>query len=131
MSTPHTLIELSIKSYHKMKDHMIELGRNSIGACDKTPVLWYENFKLGKNVRTIKKKGANMPFNGYLKEIKMNEMKGKYLAITCNKLDTSNNSNVFLVNNYAAKEGEVRINKSGKVLLFYCVDDSQRNITGW
>ena len=72
-----------------------------------------------------------MPLNGCLKEIKIDEMEGKYLAITCQKKDIMDNTNVFIVNDYAAKEGEAEANKSGRVLLLYCVHDHQRHYTGW
>ena len=39
ISTPHTLIELSNKSYHRMKDNIIELGANSVGTYDGSDVL--------------------------------------------------------------------------------------------
>ena len=75
--TPHTLIGLSNKSYARMKDNMIELGDNSIGSCDGTTVEWYHSFIFSSNICTHKIKRAGMPLNGCLKEIKVDDIKGK------------------------------------------------------
>ena len=58
ISSPHTLIELSNKTYLRMKDNIIELGANSVGTCEGSDVLWHDRFTFGKNVITTKKKNA-------------------------------------------------------------------------
>ena len=54
---PHTLIELSNKSYVNVKDNMIELGSTSVGLCDGSLIQWYDKFYFGGNILTGKQKG--------------------------------------------------------------------------
>ena len=128
ISSLRTLIELLNKNYLRMKDNIIDVGANTVGTYECSDVLWYDRFTFGENVITTKKKNANMPLNGCLKEIKIEEMKGKYVAITCQKKDIMNNKDVFIVNDYAIEKGDDEASKSGRVLLLYCVHDHQKTI---
>ena len=63
----------------------------------------------------------------YLREVKIKEMKAKYFAITCNKFDLMEEIYLIFNTDYTSNEDQIEQNKSGKILLFYCVFDNLKN----
>ena len=130
-SMPHTLIEMSYNEYVSMKDNSIHLEGAALGTCDGNEVQWYRKFTCGANVITAKIKKADMPNNACLKDIKIGEMKGKYLLITCNKSEYEMDKSIYIINSTRCNNDNYDKKMSGKLLLMYCIDQYQKHCTGW
>ena len=72
-----------------------------------------------------------MPSNGSLEDIKIGEMKGKYLCITCDKSEFEGNTSIFIISSQCCENNQYKREMSGKLLLMYCVDEYQQYCTGW
>ena len=130
-ASPHTVIELSCTEYNAMKDNSIHVEGAALGTCDGNDVQWYSKFKCGPNIITGKVKRSGMPNNGCLKDVKLGEMKGKYFIITCDKKEFNCDTSIFIISSQWCDCNKYNREMSGKLLLMYCVDDHQKNCTGW
>ena len=130
MKSPHCVIELSSKTWQTLKDNSIHLEGMLTGKRNEKNVKWYSTYECGRNIKLCKKKGAGMPDNGSLKEIKISEMKKKFFIITCNKAEVIEEE-VFIVDECAYNDENVNEKRSGVILLCICMHDHQKHTTGW
>ena len=72
-----------------------------------------------------------MPSNGSLEVIKVSETCGKYFGITCSIEEFKDDENVFTIYSQSCYDSHLEEKRSGIILLMYCVDDYQKNNTGW
>ena len=117
---------MSCDQYNCMKDNSIHLEGATLGTCDGNEVQWYSKFTFGANIIARKKTKAGMPSNGSLKDIKIGEMKGKYVCITCDKSEFEGNKSVFIISSQCCENNKYKRQMSGKLLLMYCVDEYQK-----
>ena len=128
---PHTLIELSCNEYADMKANSIHVEGPCSGTCDGNVVQWYTKFTFGSNIIAANIKKAKMPNNGCLKDIKIGEMKGKYLIITCDKHEYEEDKSIYIIGSQWCNNEQYNREMSGKLILMYCIDDHQTHLTGW
>ena len=113
-----------------MKANSIHVEGPCSGTCDGNVVRWYTKFTFGSNIIAANIKKAKMPNNGCLKDIKIGEMKGKYLIITCDKHEYEEDKSIYIIGSQWCNNEQYNREMSGKLILMYCIDDHQTHLTG-
>jgi len=136
ISTPHCIMELSMSEYNRMKKNSIHLSGYNVDVVDKLRVATYDLITYGTNVKKMKKRSkSNGKETIYSNEIKLAEMKGKYLFITGDKKDYLHDPNIFCIDTTSRSQSnngnEGKHKPSGVVVLCLCILNYQKNNTGW
>ena len=136
IGNPHCVIELSLREYSRIHKNIIYLSGYTVETVNKLTKATCNIIKYGDNMKTMKKKSQIFGDKTvYSNEIKLAEMKGKYLSITGNKKYYMHDHNIFFIDNTARcdsnnrKDGKYK--PSGVVVLSIIMLNSQKNRTGW
>ena len=136
ITNPHCIMELSLRDYSRIQMNTIHLSGYNVKTFNNLTQATYNIIKYGDNVKTMKKKSKiDGEQTVYSKDIKLAEMKGKYLFITGDKKDYMHDPNIFCIDTTTRCDcnngNDGKYKPSGVVVLCIITLNYQKNKTGW
>ena len=136
INNPHCIMELSLRYYSRIQKNTIHLSGYNVKTVNNLTEATYNIIKFGDNVKTMKKKSKQSGEQIlYSKDIKLAEMKGKYVYITGDKKYYLHDPNIFYINTTARcdynNRNDGKYKPSGVVVLCVITLNCQQQKTDW